>query len=144
MSYKKKYKVSSKRRYAMHLDWFWIWLSTSLQVLVLIICFIFLKKGLFIVRLTLHAINIIQKCHLQTQLPTVNCLHCIKQVPYIYNINIFIKDKVSDVAESWVQFASKTLMPRMMHKNGFQIAQTGRWCISFPNMYDMLKAKVDR
>ena len=34
--------------------------------------------------------------------------------------------------------------PRRMRSNGFQIAQMIDDCHSFPNIYDMLKAKVDR
>ena len=47
-------------------------------------------------------------------------------------------DKVSEVVESWVQFASKTLTPRRMHLNGFQIDRMIAECHCFPNMHDML------
>ena len=56
----------------------------------------------------------------------------------------FSYEKVSDVVESTVCFASKNLMPRRMHKNGFLIGQIIAKCHSFPNVYDMLKAKVNR
>ena len=52
-------------------------------------------------------------------------------------------EKVLDVVESRVRFASKNLTPRRMHLNDFLIAKINRWCISFPNMYNMLWAKVE-
>ena len=62
----------------------------------------------------------------------------------IKHVYLDVYDKVSDIVESWVWFTNKTLTPRRMHYNGFLIAEIDRWCINFPNMYDMLKAKVDR
>ena len=53
-------------------------------------------------------------------------------------------DSFSDVGESRVWFASKNLTPCTMHRNAFLIAQIIAKCHSFPNLYDMLKAKVDR
>ena len=53
-------------------------------------------------------------------------------------------EKVSDVTESRVWFASKNLTPCRMHYNGLLIGQIIAKCHSFPNVYDMLKAKVDR
>ena len=43
-------------------------------------------------------------------------------------------DSFSDVGESWVCFASKTLTPCRMHWNAFLIAQIIAKCHSFPNM----------
>ena len=53
-------------------------------------------------------------------------------------------ESFSDVGESRVWFASKNLTPCRMHRNAFLIAQIIAKCHSFPNMCDMLKAKVDR
>ena len=39
---------------------------------------------------------------------------------------------------------SKNVAPLRMHLNWVQIAQIIAKCHSFPNMYDMLEAKVDR
>ena len=47
-------------------------------------------------------------------------------------------EKVSDVVESRVWFASKNLMPPRMQSNGLLIGQIIAKCHSFPNMYDML------
>ena len=44
-------------------------------------------------------------------------------------------DKVSHAV---VRFASKTMTPCRVHWNGFLIAKIDPWCISFPNMHDML------
>ena len=55
-----------------------------------------------------------------------------------------IYDSFSDVGENRVYFASKNLTPCRMHWNAFLIAQIIAKCHSFPNMYDMLQAKVDR
>ena len=51
---------------------------------------------------------------------------------------VFSYEKVSDVPESRVWFASKNLTPCRMHLNDFLIAQIIAKCHSFPNMYDML------
>ena len=55
-----------------------------------------------------------------------------------------IYDSFSDVGESRVWFPSKNLTPCRLHSNAFLIAQIIGKCHSFPNMYDMLWAKVDR
>ena len=47
-------------------------------------------------------------------------------------------EKVPDVPESGLWFASKNLTPCIMHLNGFVIGQIIAKCHSFPNMYDML------
>ena len=76
-----------------------------------------------------------------------NLFHCQlrpKQLPHLQarvaKINFERKstyESLSDVGESRVWFASKNLTP-------FLIAKIIAKCHSFPNMYDMLKAKVDR
>ena len=61
----------------------------------------------------------------------------------IYNIDS-IYDKVSDVVESGVGFASKILTPHRMHYNWLHIAHFNPMMHSFQMMYDILLAKVDR
>ena len=53
-------------------------------------------------------------------------------------------ESFSDVGEIRVWFASKILTPCRTHWNAFLIAQIIAKCHSFPNMYGMLLAKVDR
>ena len=53
-------------------------------------------------------------------------------------ITYVIYEKVSDVPECRVWFASKNLTPYRMHLNDFLRGQIIAKCHSFPNMYDML------
>ena len=70
---------------------------------------------------------------------------CVCKITHcVWNSTMCTKLPFSDVGESWVWFASKNLTPCRMHWNAFLIAQIIAKCHSFPNMYDMLWAKVDR
>ena len=52
-------------------------------------------------------------------------------------------DEVSDLVFNRLHCVSKALTPPRMHENGFEIGQIIAECHSFPDMYDMLKPKVD-
>ena len=63
---------------------------------------------------------------------------CVPLLVHSELVCICVYEKVSDVPESKVWFASKNLTPSRMHYNDFLICQIIAKCHSFPNMYDML------